>query len=91
VTPHEDTLEVRFNGGGSPALTDGRGAIVAYLRDPAWQPLLLAAPDIARELLATGSVRDGQWHTHECWAAQRGCIVECQQRARILTKAGVLP
>lgn len=49
-----------------------------------------AAPKMARALLDQGVVRDGQWHTRECWEAERGCIVGCQGAVFALRSAGVL-
>jgi hypothetical protein len=71
-------------------IVNAQGDVLADEVDDSALSLMLSVPWLVRGLLEQGEERDGQWHTRECWAANRGCIVACQGAHAALTKAGVL-
>lgn len=69
--------------------TEGHAQTAEQLRERG--ALIAAAPDMARALLATGNMSDGEWHDGACsYFATGRCYAACETSRAALKKAGVI-
>lgn len=94
MKPHEQSLTLETLDTTRRCLVDGDRRMVAVFRAEdasAWEQFLVAAPDMARALMALGHTDNGEWHLAACWQYSAECVKPCRDARAALRKAGVTP